>query len=429
MSVFVVVCAALVLIALLFALPPFLRRPRGAPGTDRREANLALYREQIGDLDRELAAGTLTREQHERDRQELSRRMLEDVQPEGEAGIPSAPGAMGRVAPAIAIAALFPIAAVLIYAQIGAPGALDPNSLKAAPGHAGQEFTPEQVEQMVAQLAQRMEQEPDKLEGWVLLGRTYSALGRFPEAAKALERALKLQGNDPDLLADYADALAMAHGQKLQGEPTRLIDRALALDPDHQKSLALAGTGAYERGDYGSAVAYWERLLKTLPPDSEDLRPIQASIDEARALAGGKAPKTAQAPPTPSTQQPPSGGTSATTAGAASIAGEVSLARELAAKAAPDDTLFVYARAEQGPPMPLAIQKLKVSDLPARFSLDDSMSMAPDLRLSKFSRVVVVARVSKSGKAAPQSGDLEGSSGPVKVGGPALSIVIDKVRP
>ena len=429
MSVFVLVCAVLVVIALLFALPPFLRRPRAAPGTDRREANLDIYREQIRDLDRDLAAGTLSQPQFEKDRQELSRRMLEDVQRDGETGPPAAgAGAMARVAPAIAVAALLPLAAVLIYTQIGTPAALDPESVKAVPSHAGQQFTPEQVEQMVSQLAQRMEQEPNNLEGWVLLGRSYSAMGRFPEAAKALERAAQVQGNDPDLLADYADALAMASGQKLDGEPTRLLAKALALNPDHQKSLALAGTAAYERGDYAGAVAYWERLQKTLPPGTEGAQSIQSSIDEARALAGSKAPKVAQAPASGPAKQPASRQAS-TAAGSGTIAGVVSLSQELATRAAPDDTLFVYARATEGPPMPIAIQKLTVKDLPAKFSLDDSMAMAPDRRLSSFPQVVVLARVSKSGKAAPQSGDLEGSSGPVKVGGPALEIVISTVRP
>jgi cytochrome c-type biogenesis protein CcmH len=429
LSLFVVVCAALVLIALVFALPPFLRPPRPAPGTDRREANLDLYREQSADLDRDLAAGNVSREQYERDRQELSRRMLEDVRPDAEPGATTGTGTMARLAPGIAIAAVFPIAAVLIYAQIGAPGALDPAVRSAAPAHAGREFTPEQVEELVAKLAQRMEQEPDKLEGWVLLGRTYSAMGRFPEAAKALQRSLQLQPDEPDLLADYADVLAMTNGQTLEGEPTRLLERALARDPEHQKSLALAGTAAYARADYARAVKYWERLLKTLPADSEDLRSIQASIDEARTQAGNKAPNVAQsrAPTGPAKQLESSGAPVATGSGA--IAGEVSLARELAGKAAPEDTLFVYARASEGPSMPLAVQRLKVKDLPAKFNLDDSMSMAPEMRLSKFPQVMVLARVSKSGKAVPQSGDLQGSAGPVKLGVSQLKVVIDQVLP
>ena len=414
MTVFVVVCAGLILLALLFALPPFLRRSDRAGGADRREINLAIYREQIRELDRDLGAGTLSREQWQKDHDELSRRMLEDVQPADQAPAVSA-GGVSRMAPALALAALVPIAAVLIYTQVGAPGALDPAAVKAAAPHGGQEFTKEQVDDMLAQLAERLEREPDNVEGWVLLGRSYSALGRFAEASTALRRAVELKADDPSLLADYADVLAMANGQSLAGEPMRAIEKALAIDPDHQKALALAGTAAYERGDFPGAVKRWERLLKTVPPASEGARSIQASIDEARARAGLPAPPASKPP--------------ANDREVARVGGVVTLAPELADQAAPDDTLFVYARAAEGPPMPLAIQKLKVKDLPAKFALDDSMSMAPGMTISRFPQVVVMARVSKSGQAVPQSGDLEGSVGPVGVGGTDLKIVIDKVRP
>ena len=414
MTAFVAVCAGLVVLALVFALPPFLRRPRSATGADRREANLAIYREQIRELDRDLAAGTLSREQWERDRDELARRMLEDVPPEAAAPAAST-GGLARIAPALVLAALFPIAAALIYTQVGAPGALDAAAVGSAAPHAGPEFTKEQVDEMLAQLATRLKAEPDNVEGWVLLGRSYSALGRFAEASTALRRAVELKGDDPGLLADYADVLAMSTGQRLEGEPLRAIEKALAIDPDHQKALALAGTAAYERGDFPGAVKRWERLLKTVPPASEGARSIQASIDEARARAGLPAPPASKPP--------------ANDREVARVGGLVSLAPELAGQAAPDDTLFVYARAAEGPPMPLAIQKLKVKDLPAKFALDDSMSMAPGMTISRFPQVVVMARVSKSGQAVPQSGDLEGSVGPVGVGGTDLKIVIDKVRP
>lgn len=413
MTAFVAVCAGLVLLALVFALPPFLRHPRGTTANDRRDANLAIYREQVGELDRDLAAGTLSPEQWQKDRDELSRRMLEDVRPESEEQTASASG-LSRVVPALVLAALFPIAAVLIYTQVGAPGALDPAARSAAAPPAAQQFTKEQVDEMLAQLAARLEAEPDNLEGWVLLGRSYSALGRFPEATSALRRAVALKGDDPDLLADYADALAMSTGQSLEGEPLQAIEKALAIDPDHRKALALAGTAAYERGDFAGAVKRWERLLKTVPPDSEGARSIQASIDEARTRGGLPAPSASKPAPD---------------AKAARIAGLVTLAPELAAQAAPDDTLFVYARAAEGPPMPLAVQKLKVSDLPAKFALDDSMSMAPGMAISRFAQVIVQGRISKSGDAAPRSGDLEGSVGPVKVGGTDLKLVIDRVRP
>jgi cytochrome c-type biogenesis protein CcmH len=301
LTTFVVVCAGLVLLALLFALPPLLRRPKAAAGTDRRQINLDIYREQIGELDRDLAAGTLSREQWQKDRDELSRRMLDDVRTDPEGQSATSKG-RSRMAPALVIAALFPIAAVLLYTQLGTPGALDPAAVKPAGSpHAGQQFSPEQVDQMLVQLAQRMEKDPDNLEGWILLGRSYSALGRFPEASAALQRAVKLKGDDPNLLTDYADALAMASGQTLEGEPIQLIEKALAIDPDHQKALALAGTAAFDRGDFAGAVGRWERLLRTVPPDSEGARSIQASIDDARARAG-MPPAPASKPPAKSSE-------------------------------------------------------------------------------------------------------------------------------
>jgi len=405
---FVIVCAGLVVLALLFALPPFLRRPREPSDTDRREMNLDIYREQMRELNRDLAAGTLSRAQWQQDRDELSHRMLEDVKPGGEA-TPSVSGGWSRMAPAVAIAALVPIAAAVLYTVVGTPGALDPATAKPKVGpHAGGKFTPEQVDEMLLQLAQRMEKEPDNLEGWVLLGRSYAALGRFPEAAAALRQAVRLKGDDPGLLTDYADVLAMANGQNLEGEPLKLIEKALAIDPNHQKGLALAGTAAFDRGDFAGAVKQWERLLKTVPADSEGARSIQASIEDARAQAGKPLQKNAEF---------------------AQVSGTVSLAPELSAKASPDDTLFVLATASNGPPMPLALQKLRAADLPAKFNLDDSMSTAPALKISRFQEVVVTARITKSGQAGPRAGDLEGSVGPVKVGSPDLAIVIDKVRP
>jgi cytochrome c-type biogenesis protein CcmH len=413
LTTFVAVCAGLVVLALVFALPPFLRRPRSGDAADRRAANLAIYREQSHELDRDLDAGTLSREQWQTDRDELARRMLEDLQPE-DAGQTTSAGGLSRFAPALVLAALVPIAAALIYMQVGTPRALDVAAGGSAP-HAGQSFTREQVDDMLTQLAARLEKEPDNLEGWVLLGRSYAALGRYSDAALALRRAVELRGNDPDLLADYADVLAMANDQRLEGEPLQAIEKALAIDPGHGKALALAGTAAYERGDFASAVQRWERLLKSVPPDSEGARAIQASIDEARVRGGLPAPSASK----PSTNERIVG----------RVAGVVSLSPELATKAAPDDTLFVYARAAQGPPMPLAIQKLKVRDLPAQFALDDSMSMAPGMTLSRYPKVVIQARVSKSGEAAPRSGDLEGSLGPVAVGGTDLKLIINKVRP
>jgi cytochrome c-type biogenesis protein CcmH len=263
---------------------------------------------------------------------------------------------------------------------------------------------------MVAKLAAHVEKNPDDAQGWMLLARSYYIMGRYPEAVRAYEHATTLAPGDADLLADYADALAVAQGRTLQGKPLELVQRALEIDPDHWKALALAGTAAFERKDYGRAIAYWEQLRRVVPGDSEIGRSVDASIAEARELAGGK---------------PAAAATPKTAAASPKVAGKVSLAPALAASAAPTDTVFIFARATSGPPMPLAVLRRQVKDLPFEFTLDDSMAMAPNRRLSAFAEVVVGARVSRSGNATPQSGDLQGLSRPVKVGTTGVTVVID----
>jgi cytochrome c-type biogenesis protein CcmH len=264
----------------------------------------------------------------------------------------------------------------------------------------------QQLDAMVERLATRLRDSPGDVEGWKLLGRSYSALGRFPESAEAYGKAAALDPRDAQLLADFADVLAMARGQRLEGEPEKLIARALELDPTNLKALALAGTAAYARKDYATAAAQWEKMLPLVPPDSEDARAIRANVQEARALAGMKEE----------------------TKGARQVLkGTVALAAKIKTQAAPDDTVFIFARAVEGPPMPLAVQRVKVRELPVSFSLDDSMAMAPGMSLSAHPRVVVVARVSRSGSPAAQPGDLQGASAPVANDASGVAVVIDSV--
>ena len=218
------------------------------------------------------------------------------------------------------------------------------------------------------------------------------------------------------LLADLADVVAMAQGKRLAGEPARLIQQALDADPRHVKALALAGSVAFEARDHSAARGYWERVLALVPPDSDIARSMQGSIAQATKL---EAALTAAAPATAPAQ--------AAVAGA--LTGEVSLSPALASRVAPGDTLFVFARAAEGPRMPLAIVRRPVGEWPASFSLDDAMAMAPNLKLSGFAQVVVSARISRSGNATPQSGDLIGQSAPVAPGVQGLRIVVDAVQP
>ena len=267
---------------------------------------------------------------------------------------------------------------------------------------------------MVARLVARLEKTPQDGNGWALLGRSYGVMQRYQDAAAAYARAAALITDDADLLADYADALAMSQGQRIEGKPLQLIEQALKIDPLQWKALAMAGTAAFERKEFQHAIGYWEKLQSRAEPDSELARTMASNIEEARQLAGIKA-QTQATKPAP--------------AAVASVQGTVSLSRAQAAKAAPSDTVFIFARAVEGPRMPLAIVRRQVKDLPLTFSLDDTQAMSPAMKLSNFTEVVIGARVSKSGNAAPQSGDLQGTSQTVKVGAKNVAIVIDSVIP
>ena len=380
---FWLIAAALAVASLALLLRPLLaRKTPAAPA--RSEVNVSIYRDQLRELDADLAAGTLARADYERARAELEARLLEDVQSEETSGTQRG----GRRAP-ILLAIMVPLLAAGVYFAVGKPAALqgDPQAVSAA-----------QVEAMVGRLAARMRENPEDVEGWKMLGRSYSVLGRFAEAADAYAKAAVREPRDAQLLADFADALAMARGQSLEGEPEKLVLRALEIDPNNLKALALAGTAAFGRNDFAGAAAYWERMLPHVPPNSEDARTIRENVAEARKLTG---------------------------TASAVLKGTVSISPALKAKASPDDVVFVFARAVEGPPMPLAVARTRVRDLPYEFRLDDSMAMTPQAKLSAFPRVVVGARVSKSGNAAAQPGDLQGASAPVANNASAVDVVID----
>jgi cytochrome c-type biogenesis protein CcmH len=393
MTLFWAVCAALAALALALVLRPLLAR-RGAAGVSRREANIAIYRDQRRELDADLAAGKLAAAEHEKARAELEARLLEDV--DAAADEPRAPRSGWRAAVLVGLAV--PLAALAVYFAVGTPIAVT--------GHPRQdEVTAEQIEVMVQRLAARLRENPDDADGWKMLGRSYAVLGRFGEAVDAYSKAALRAPRDAQLLADFADSLAMARGRSLQGEPEKLLQRALEIDPQNLKALALAGTAAFERQAFKAAADYWQRMLPLVPPESEDAQAIRDNVAQATQLAGGE-------PPAPQ---------------AAGLRGSVRIAPQLKGKFDPEDTVFIYARAAEGPPMPLAVLRVKARELPADFALDDSMAMAPGMTLSAQARVVVTARVSKSGGATPQPGDLQGASAPVASDANGVTVLIDTV--
>ena len=402
MTVFWSIAALLAAVALAFVLPALLGRRRATGAATADAANVAIHRDQLKELDADLAAGTLSPEQRDEARREIEQRLLDDLRTgDGTRAIPAGGRRTG-----MAVALALPVAALLLYLAVGNPAALAPGAA-AGDGHG---IARDQIEGMVERLAARMKEKPEDAEGWAMLGRSYAVLDRYAEAAVAYANAVKRSEPDAQLLADYADALAMAQGRNLRGEPERLIAQALKVDPRNVKALLLAGTVAFQDKKFKDAIAYWERILAVVPPDSDIADSARDSIADARALAG--APK---APP------PTKPGAAAV---AATVSGTVRLSPGIAAKASPDDTVFIFARPAEGPRMPLAVMRKRVRDLPTAFTLDDSMAMTPAARLSNHAQVVVGARVSRSGSPAAQPGDFEGLSTQVRPGATGIAVVI-----
>ena len=396
---------------------------------------LAAARERLLALKARLDAGTLAPSDYERERRAVERAL-------GEAVVASVPDGIVVARPSRRLlAGLFVLVvgvAVVGYAFTGKPSmtglaaaskqpadaaalAADPSASGAAGANGDPRQTGlQQIAAMVDSLAARMKERPDDGEGWTMLARSYTVLGRFGEAVPAYAKAAALQPTNAGLLADYADAVAAQNGSVGNPESLALIDRALAADPKHPKALALAGTAAYDRGDFAGAVARWQKIADALPAGSELLVQVQASIAEAKERMGGGAAAKAPAAGAPAAPA---------AVDASAVAGTVSLDPSLAAQAAPDDTVFVFARAAEGPRMPLAVKRARVADLPLTFRLDDSMAMSPAAKLSGARSIVVGARISKSGNAMPQPGDLSGESKPLAPGTSGIAIRIDRAQP
>jgi len=280
------------LLALWFVLPPLLQKADDDNHVEERAANVLIYQDQEKEMETDLRNGLISEEQYQQDKDELERRLLEDVKaPLSES--PSPATATRKFA--FGVAALIPIGAIAFYLVVGNPKAISA-SLPSAGGRAetsppGGPMSDQQIAANVATLARKLEQNPNDAAGWAMLARSYTSMGKFSEAASAYARATALNGVDAGLWADYAEALAMSSGKRLAGKPTEAVNRALQIDPKNQKALALAGSAAYEAGDYQKAVDYWQKLLPLLPPDSEIAQTVSAEIAEAKKLAGGKGAK------------------------------------------------------------------------------------------------------------------------------------------
>lgn len=440
---------ALLLATLLCLVPPLLRRTPAAETASDASVR-AFYLAQREQLRRDLANGALTPQAHARADEELQRDLLQDLamrrDPRARLG-----GQRAGLAAACVLTVAVPVAAVLLYGQLGNPRAAATVALAQAPEPHAQAADNDMALAINA-LAQRLRASPDDADGWYVLARSYETLGRYNDAVAAYQEVLRLVPGQPAVLADLADALLSAR----QGQPDEAsiaaVAQALNAEPDQPKALALAGMMALRRGDAAEALTHWERLRALLPPDSEAARQIQTNIAQARAMAASGTAGGAAAPPpsgnsastaagqpatapgptasgvaTPDAAAPsPSAGASVTTA---RLAGQARIADALRDQVRPTDTVFILARPMTGSRMPVAILKMQAADLPRAFVLDDSTAMSPDATLSKAGKLRVEIRVSRSGNAAAQPGDLNGVLTDVGPRADGLALVADTVVP
>lgn len=429
MITFVILATVMVVVTLAFVGLPLIRGS-GRAGVERPAINLAIYRDQFAELEAERARGAISDAQYTENRAELERRVLEEGAASRE------PVAAGRskagLWTAIVLAGAVPVISALLYTQWGDPDAFSAlgraTTSAATEAHGG--LSPDEMGVAVDRLAERLKKEPENLDGWLTLARSYYSMGRFDQAAQAFDHVVKAVPGEADILADYADALAMAQGRNIAGKPMELVQAALKANPAQWKALAMAGTDAFSRQDYRAAVDYWERLQATQPAGSPIAEQLNSSIAEARQLGGIKS-----APPKPGSTMPPMAAApapapAAPRAGAAAtVSGTVDLAPAVKAKAKPDDAVFIFARPADGSRMPVALTQGKVKDLPLKFTLDDTMAMSPDMVLSHQEKVIVGARLSKSGAPMPRPGDFEGLSTAVPVGAKNVAVTISRELP
>ncbi|QXP82591.1 c-type cytochrome biogenesis protein CcmI [Methylococcus sp. Mc7] len=404
MTSFWVLAAALLLAGYGFFLPALLGR-KSAPGVDRAKLNWLINRQKR----EELAAETGDDKAAERFGDEFDRDLLADLAA-AETKLPRQAPEAGKTALIVVLTAL-PLAILALY---GGLGRMDLIAHPATVAAAEPDMAAGDLQARIEQLSKRLQQQPNDLDGWLLLGRSLLAVQQMDKAVQAYEFALKLAPGNPDVEALYAQALGEANQGSLVGKPTEIIAGVLQRNPDHMHSLWLAGLAAVEREDKAKALEYWKKLRSLLPADGEQTRQLDGYIAELEGTAPPQA-KTADTVP-------------AATETGKSIRVKVSLDDKLKGQAGPNDVVFVFARAAEGPPMPLAISRKKVSDLPAEITLNDGMAMAPGMKLSSFPRIVIGARVSKTGNAMPSPGDLQGLTSAVEAqDGGSYSVEIGQV--
>jgi len=398
---FLIPAFLLLVLVLVLLLRPFIF-PAKTKATSRRQMNAAIYREELDKLEAEHQAGVITSADYEISHAEMRQRLFQDTIEEDDQEVA---GSVKKTV--VGLCVFIVLLSSALYFSLG-------DVARVAQNDSDRPMTQEGIEKMVAEFAIKMEKDPTNLKGWAMLARSYRILGRNEDAAKAYARAGNFIDSDPQLLADYADTLAANANGSFVGKPLQLINQALKLDPDNLMALWLSGTASYNANNYRAAVQTWERLAKQIPPDSDEGRAIQGSIAEARAK-GGLATSTPAPTPNPIASS------------GKVISGKIELSAQLKSKINSGNIVMVIAR-KPGERMPVAVLRVPVSNFPMSFTLNDSLAMNPSAPLSQLTEVSVEVRISKTGMAMPEAGDLISSAQTIQLGAKDVRLLVDRVR-
>ncbi|MCP5278929.1 MAG: c-type cytochrome biogenesis protein CcmI [Thiobacillus sp.] len=417
-SLFWVAAVVCVAVALVFVLPPLLRRKTAEAKAGRRDINIAVYRDQLKEMDSDRANGLLSEDQFQTAKLELEARLAEDALAKDAQDV--MPVASGSRKVGFSLAALLPAAAFGLYFLMGNPAALTAIADAQANPNPNAVQGEHDIMKMIQQVEEKTRQDPNDAQAWSILAKTYSAVGHWPEALKAWEKALTLRPDEPAVMTGYAEALAISNNRVLEGKPMELVQKALEKDPNDIKGLELSAIGNYQQRNYAKAIYFFKQLYKQLPPESPYAQDVLAAQQEAEGMIkstlSGMDDLSAQ-------------GTDQTKDGAgATISGVVDIAPALKAKVSDKDVVFLFARGGTSG-APVAAIRGPANAFPLEFELNDSLAMNPESRLSKFKEVTLIARVAKSGDVKGAPGDLEGSIKMVKVGAKDVKLLIDSVRP
>lgn len=407
--IFWLLVATMILIALLFAVLPLIKKRDGSLIEESSQRNIQIARERLAELKANQASGGISSEQYDEQVAELELALSDDLDAEDTGKIAPAASPQGRWL-AYVLIAFIPLLAIGLYGGLGDYQAIgrvnDPAQGESASG-SPEMPSPEVINKMVEKLANKLKSKPDNLEGWLMLGKSYKVLQRYNDAVKAFERAYQLAGDKTDVMLPYAESIALAGGGDWRGKPMELVNKVLTLEPENVGGLWFAAMAHAQQDDKAGSLAYLRKLLALLPENSQDKQQIQTLIAGIEGQPNGDAKPSIE-----NKSQTPE------------ILAAISLAPEFKSKAKPDSTLFIYAQALSGPKMPLAIVRKRVADLPLSVTLSDADGMLPGVRLSDFKQVKLLARVSSSGSAMPQPGDLLGVIETVETGIKEKQIIV-----